>query len=76
MQRNQQQASGRIWGEQEGAWRCMSSRSTAWGTEEKWKVPHREASVACHWNGTQRRERKRAETYTAVLPLAPTDAES
>ena len=54
----------------------MSSRSTAWGTEEKRKVPHREASVACHWNETRRRERKTAETYTAVLPLAPTDAGS
>lgn len=36
----------------------MSSRSTAWGTEEKRKVPYREASVACplEWASEDREE--------------------
>ena len=36
----------------------MSSRSTAWGTKEKRKVPYREASVACplEWVSEEREE--------------------
>lgn len=36
----------------------MSSRSTAWGTEEKTKVPYGEASEACQleWDSEEREE--------------------